>query len=136
VILQHLNLHTVTICLDLHIHVQPCPFNRNFLPLHDPAAALQCLNLQLSEGFELWLDSSDGHECFAGFNRLRSLTLSGGTFTQPAGQRLLQGLVMACPQLEELHVLPEARCGLGDDDVQLLGQLQRLKVKLLRFYIS
>jgi hypothetical protein len=89
---------------------------------------LQHLNLQLSEGFELWLDSSEGHECFAGFNRLRSLKLSGGTFTQAAGQRLLQGLVLACPQLEELHVLPEARCGLGDDEVKLLGQLQQLKV--------
>lgn len=92
---------------------------------------LQHLNLQLSEGFELWLDSSSGHECFAGFSRLRSLTLSGGSFTQAAAQRLLQGLVMAIPQLEELHVLPEACCGLGDDEVTLLSQLQRLKVRQL-----
>jgi hypothetical protein len=92
---------------------------------------LQHLNLQLSEGFELWLDSSEGHECFAGFNRLRSLTLSGGSFTQAAAQRLLQGLVMACPQLEELHVLPEARCGLGDDEMELLGQLQHLQVTVV-----
>lgn len=95
---------------------------------------IEHLNLQLSEGFELWLDSSSGHECFAGFSRLRSLTLSGGSFTQAAAQRLLQGLVMAIPQLEELHVLPEACCGLGDDEVTLLSQLQRLKVLEFRAY--
>eukprot|EP00882_Tetradesmus_deserticola_P003943 GHRQ01004169.1.p1 GENE.GHRQ01004169.1~~GHRQ01004169.1.p1 ORF type:complete len:540 (+),score=233.07 GHRQ01004169.1:193-1812(+) len=55
-------------------------------------------------------------------------------FTQAAGQRLLQGLLQACPQLEELHVLPEARCGLGDDEVQLLGRLQRLKVLEFRAF--
>uniref|UniRef100_A0A383VIH7 F-box domain-containing protein n=1 Tax=Tetradesmus obliquus TaxID=3088 RepID=A0A383VIH7_TETOB len=95
---------------------------------------IEHLNLQLSEGFELWLDSSSGHECFAGFSRLRSLTLSGGSFTQAAAQRLLQGLVLAIPQLEELHVLPEACCGLGDDEVTLLSQLQRLKVLEFRAY--
>ncbi|WIA18364.1 hypothetical protein OEZ85_009828 [Tetradesmus obliquus] len=95
---------------------------------------IEHLNLQLSEGFELWLDSSSGHECFAGFSRLRSLTLSGGSFTQAAAQRLLQGLVMAIPQLEELHVLPEACCGLGDDEVTLLSQLQRLNVLEFRAY--
>eukprot|EP00879_Flechtneria_rotunda_P024277 GHRR01025729.1.p1 GENE.GHRR01025729.1~~GHRR01025729.1.p1 ORF type:complete len:467 (+),score=150.86 GHRR01025729.1:1156-2556(+) len=92
---------------------------------------IQHLSLELSEGFELCLQ--DGNE-LADFSNLRSLTLSGGTFAPAAAARLLQGLALACPQLEELHVLPEPTCGLGDDEVPLLGALKRLKVLEFRAY--
>lgn len=87
---------------------------------------LQHLNLELSEGFELWLNSADE---LSELNQLRSLTLSGGTFKPAAAEQLLKGLAVACPHLEELRVLPEARCGLGDQEVPLLGKLTGLKVQ-------
>jgi hypothetical protein len=64
----------------------------------------------------------------ASLRRLRSLTLSGGNFSGVAAQRLLKGLAVACPQLEELHVLPLARSGLGDDEVPFINELTGLKV--------
>lgn len=45
-----------------------------------------------------------------------------------AAQRLLKGLAIACPHLEELHVLPLPRSGLGDEEVPLLNKLTGLKV--------
>lgn len=94
---------------------------------------LQRLNLELSEGFELCLNSADE---LSELHQLRSLTLSGGTFTSAAAEQLLQGLALACPHLEELHVLPNARCGLGDQEVPLLGKLNGLKVRHSWRYLS
>ena len=64
----------------------------------------------------------------ASLQRLRSLTLSGGNFSGLAAQRLLRGLAIACPHLEELHVLPLPRSGLGDEEVPLINELTGLKV--------
>jgi len=86
---------------------------------------MQHLDLELSEGFEMCLSSGDE---LSGLSRLRSLTLSGGKFTSEAVERLLQALALACPQLEQLRVLPQATCGLGDNQVSLMCQLQSLKV--------
>jgi hypothetical protein len=41
---------------------------------------------------------------------------------------LLRGLAVACPALEELRVLPEALCGLGDDEMPLLAAMKGLRV--------
>jgi hypothetical protein len=60
--------------------------------------------------------------------RLRCLTLRGGKFTPAAAALLLRGLAVACPALEELHLLPDALCGLGDDEMPLLVALSGLKV--------
>lgn len=87
---------------------------------------LQHLTLNLSEGFELWLDS--GAELDS-LSELRSLTLSGGKFSDAMVARLLTGLAYACPRLEELRVLPDAVCGLGNDEVPFLVQLKSLKVR-------
>lgn len=53
---------------------------------------------------------------------------TGGVFTAAAAERLLCCLALACPLLEELHVLPEPTCGLGDDQVDHLLALTGLKV--------
>lgn len=53
---------------------------------------------------------------------------SGGVFTAASAERLLRCLALACPQLEELHVLPEPTCGLGDDQVEHLLALTAVKV--------
>lgn len=49
-------------------------------------------------------------------------------FTVASAERLLRCLALACPLLEELHVLPEPTCGLGDDQVDHLLALPALKV--------
>jgi hypothetical protein len=49
-------------------------------------------------------------------------------FTAASAERLLRCLALACPQLEELHVLPEPTCGLGDDQVEHLLALTAVKV--------
>lgn len=54
---------------------------------------------------------------------------AGGIFTAASAERLLQCLALACPLLEELHVLPEPTCGLGDDQVDHLLALTALKVR-------
>lgn len=59
-----------------------------------------------------------------------SLTLTGGTFRPPTGSLLLGALAAACPQLEELRLLPEALCGLGDAEVDTLLQLRGLQARL------
>lgn len=53
---------------------------------------------------------------------------AGGVFTAASAERLLHCLALACPLLEELHVLPEPTCGLGDDQVEHLLALKALKV--------
>jgi hypothetical protein len=53
---------------------------------------------------------------------------AGGVFTAASAERLLRCLALACPLLEELHVLPEPTCGLGDDQVEHLLALKALKV--------
>jgi hypothetical protein len=63
-------------------------------------------------------------------SRLRSLTLRGGKITPAAAKLLLRGLAVACPKLEQLRVLPEALCGLSDEDMPLLVELSELKVGL------
>lgn len=55
--------------------------------------------------------------------------LRGGRFTPAAAGLLLHGLAAACPHLEELVLLPEALCGLGDAEMPLLAELPRLKVR-------
>lgn len=50
----------------------------------------------------------------------RMHTHTGGVFTPSSAERLLRCLARACPLLEELHVLPEPTCGLGDDQVRLV----------------
>lgn len=87
---------------------------------------MQHLDLELSEGFELWLNTADE---LSELNKLRSLTLSGGAFSPAAAEQLLQGLAVACPQLQELHILPGPSSGLGDQEVPLLGKLTGLKVR-------
>ena len=62
------------------------------------------------------------------YSRLRSLTLRGGKFSPSDVALLLRGLAVACPALEELRVLPEALCGLGDDEMPLVAALAGLKV--------
>lgn len=57
------------------------------------------------------------------------LSCPGGVFTSSSAERLLHCLVLACPLLEELHVLPEPTCGLGDDQVDHLLALTALKVR-------
>jgi hypothetical protein len=52
----------------------------------------------------------------------------GGTFSGASAQALLRGLCQACPELEELRLLPAPRCGLGDADMPLLVELKHLKV--------
>lgn len=54
---------------------------------------------------------------------------AGGLFTVASAERLLRCLAVACPLLEELHVLPEPTCGLGDDQVDHLLALTALKVR-------
>jgi hypothetical protein len=56
------------------------------------------------------------------------LASSGGTFSGASAQALLRGLVAACPELEELRLLPAPRCGLGDADMPMLVELKHLKV--------
>jgi hypothetical protein len=90
------------------------------------AAAPQHLHLELSEGFQLMLDGGDD---LLALGQLRSLTLSGGTFAPSAAEALLRALAAACPGLEELRLLPEARCGIGDAEVALLGRLRCLRVR-------
>lgn len=70
--------------------------------------------------------------CFAGC----CCPVSGGVFTAASAERLLRCLALACPQLEELHVLPEPTCGLGDDQVEHLLALTALKVRQLLVGIS
>lgn len=154
--------------------------------VYDECAAciLQHLDLELSEGFELWLEAGDE---LSALRNLRSLTISGttaaassmvgntwfdsctagsvfddimleqppfkevhtlrrhtcphmcmpcclisrsgGVFTVASAERLLRCLAVACPLLEELHVLPEPTCGLGDDQVDHLLALTALKVR-------
>jgi hypothetical protein len=57
---------------------------------------------------------------------------AGGLFSAAAAERLLRCLAHACPLLEELRLLPQPTCGLGDDQVHLLLQLSRLKVRARR----
>ncbi|GBF87465.1 hypothetical protein Rsub_00176 [Raphidocelis subcapitata] len=85
---------------------------------------MEHLELQLGEGCQIAADSSLE---FSHLQRLRSLTLRGGKFTAAAARLLLGGLAVACPVLEELRVLPEALCGLGDEEMPLLVELAGLK---------
>lgn len=86
----------------------------------------QHLELHLGEGCQLAADSS---AAFHRLGRLRGLTLRGGVLTPAAAQLLLRALAAACPLLEELRILPEAVCGLGDDEVALLAELTGLRVR-------
>lgn len=85
---------------------------------------MEHLELHLGEGCQITLES--GLE-FAHLKRLKSLTLRGGKLAPASAALLLRGLAVACPVLEELHVLPEALCGLGDEEMPLLVALRSLK---------
>ncbi|KIY95418.1 hypothetical protein MNEG_12543 [Monoraphidium neglectum] len=87
--------------------------------------SMEHLELHLGEGCQITLET--GLE-FSNLRCLRSLTLRGGTFAPADMALLLRGLAVACPALEELRVLPEALCGLGDDEMPLLAAMKGLRV--------